>query len=66
MPLPDHPIWKALEGFFRAQITRHDSHLIIDIIRQIVAEQPQANMDEVTLQVAQAVLKRRSQARAHR
>jgi hypothetical protein len=66
MSLPDHQIWQELENYFRTRIINEERTWIVEVIRKALTENPQLDLDQLTLKAAEVVLKSRPDQRAQR
>jgi hypothetical protein len=66
MSMPEHAIWHELEAYFRTRIDLTERKQIIEVIRHALSQDPQIDLDQLTLEVTSAVLKRRSPAQLRR
>lgn len=62
MSLPDHEVWRELETYFRMQISIRERRKILDIVRMAISENPDIDLNELTLRATEAVLKKASKA----
>lgn len=56
--MPDHPVWYELENYFRVRIAPGERQRIVHVIRQVLSEQPDLDMNELVIKVTSAVLTR--------
>jgi hypothetical protein len=57
--MPDHPVWKELESYFRVRIGQNEKQKIVMAIQHLMTEDPNIDLNELTLQVTYSVLKKR-------
>ena len=66
MSLPEHQIWQELENYFRTRIGSEERVWIVEVIRKALGENPDLDLDQLTLKAAEVVLKKRASERLER
>jgi hypothetical protein len=54
--LPDHPVWLELENVFRVRLHQTQRQEIIHVIRHVMAERPETDLNDLVLRVTKSVL----------
>ena len=54
--LPDHPVWLELENCFRVRLQQVQRQEIIHVIRQVMSQRPDTDLNDLVLRVTQSVL----------